>query len=199
MKKIHFVMYVCDNELLLLNITKNKVIEQTFKSLKEDQITNKNMFYNEFNDFLNKNHIKIPLFGWNLCFIKNELITEVQLETFQEVLNDYFKKIEIKNIEDIVKLNKDTSFMNITNNYIDYYYMKKNKSKLLRVNLQIFNNNIGKVINHLLTNFYKPRKIIVFGNHSNIPTMVEYINKNFNVPATFSEFYKSYLLEEYKK
>jgi hypothetical protein len=41
--------------------------------------------------------------------------------------------------------------------------------------------------------------MIVFGNDENIPSIVEELNHNYNIIATFPEFHHKYILEEYKK
>ena len=197
MKKKEYVINSCDNYFLLLN--KDQILCKEFKSLKEDQIININLFIDEFNKFLKENHIRIPLFGWIATFIKNKHLNSVLLEKYQEIFSDYFSKIKIKSIEEILKLENDNSFMNICQNYIDYYYMKKNQVQLVRINPLIFNNNYNKVINHLLTNIYKPEKLIVFGSIENISKTAESINKNLGVSVIFPEKTKEYIVEEYKK
>lgn len=199
MKTIEFAINICDNHLLLYNKKKNKIIEKECKSLKEDQITNANLFIEEFNLLLKQNHIRIPLFGWNACFIKNKNQNPVMTEKYIEIFSDYFRKIKIQNIEDLLNFEKDTGFLNITNNYIDYYFMKKNKVKELRINPEIFNNNYSKSISYLLTSIYKPEKITVFGTLSDISKFAETINKNYGISVTFPEKHTEYILEEYKK
>ena len=128
MKKIHYAIYICDNEIFFLNLVNDKITKEKFKSLKEDQIINSELFIEEWSKFLKQNHIKISLFGDNICFIKNKNINNVVLEKYEEVLKDYFHKIEYKDLENILKIDKDTSYLNLTNNYIDYYFMKNNEN-----------------------------------------------------------------------
>lgn len=199
MHKNHYTIYICDNVLSLLDLKKNKILTQELESLQEDKIINKNLFYKEFNQFLKQNHIRIPLFGWNICFIKNALMDDFMLEKYCEILSDYCRRINYQNIEDILNLDKETSFLNITERYIDYYYMKKNKVNVLRIHFQIFNNNIFKTVYHILNNIYTPKKIVVFGSYSEIPKIVENINRKLNINATFPEFPEKYVLEKYKK
>ena len=198
MKTVEFAINVCDTQLFLYNKKQDEIIGKEFKSLKEDQIIDTHLFIDEFNNLLKKNHIHIPLFGWNACFIKNQNQNPIMTEKYIEIFSDYFRKLDVKNIEDILNFEKDTGFLNITDNYIDYYFMKKNKVKVLRVNPEIFNDNYSKVISYLLTSIYKPEKMTVFGTMLDISKFAENINKNYGISVTFPEKHAEFLLEEYK-
>ena len=199
MKKIHYVIYICDNEIFFLNLLNEKIIKSKFKSIKEEQILNSELFTDEFSKFIKKNHIKISLFGDNICFLKNKNIRGVVLEKYLEIFKDYFHRIECKDLEDVLKIENNTGYLNITTNYLDYYFMKKNEQHLIRINTEIFNNNIKKAIYHIITTIYKPKKLIVLGNVENISSIAENINHDYNIATTFPEVHYNYIFEEYKK
>lgn len=199
MKAREFVINICDNCLLLYDQNKEEIMKKSFKSLKEDQIINCDLFIEEFNKLLKQYHIRIPLFGWNACFIKSKNQNPIITEKFIEILSNYFRKIKIKNIEDIIELEKNTGFLNISDNYIDYYFLKKNKTKVLRIPPEIFNENYNKAIAYLLTSIYKPEKMTVFGTQTDISKYAESINKNYNISVNFPEYHEQFILEEYKK
>lgn len=198
MKKIQYILYICDDEIFFLNIKKDQIVKEKFKSIKEDNIINSDLFSNEFDKFLRKNHIKTTLFGENIIFIKNTNISPISQEKYQSVLKEYFRNIEFKNLETILKVDKDVGFLNISSNYIDYYFMKKNQVATLRVSLQLFNDNLNKTLHHLLTTIYKPKKIMVFGNHENIAKIAQSIEQNYNIKTTFPEIHYNYILKECK-
>ncbi len=199
MAKIHFVIYICNKELLLLDVEKNKIINKTCKSLEEDQIINGSLFIDEFNQILKENHIKLPLFGWKGCFIVNKQINNTIKEKYQEILSDYFSTIEFKNINEIINTENDRGYINITEKYVDYYFTKKNKFHALRIDLEVFNGSISKIIRHLITQIYKAKKLVVFGNYADIPKIADEIIKNYNIETKFPELPSRFLLEEYRK
>lgn len=199
MKKKEYAINVCDTILLLLDKEKNKIYTKDCKSLKEDKIINSNLFVDEFNEFLKQNHIHISLLGWNLTIIINENENPIIIEKYKEILTDYFKNIKIKNIEEILDFENDNGYLNITKNYVDYYYIKKNKIQKLRVNPSLFNDNYQKMINHLLTTIYKPKKMTFFGTHEDVSKLSENINKSFGINITFPEYPTNYILEEYRR
>lgn len=199
MKKIRYVIYICNDEIILLDTTKNIVNNSNLKSIKEDQIIDSQLFIDEFSKFIKQNHIKISLFGDDICFIKNKNINNIVLEKYDEVLKEYFHKIEFKDLEEILKIDNDNSFLNITKNYMDYYFMKKNEKVTLRINLAIFNNNLNKAIGHLMTTIYKPKKIMLFGNQDNISKTAENISHDYNIIAKFPEVHYNYIFDEYRK
>lgn len=199
MKKIHYVIYICDNEIFFLDKLKEKVEQEKFKSLKEEQIINSELFIDEFSNFLKQKHIKISLFGDNICFIKNENINPIVLEKYDEVLKEYFHKIEYKDLSEILKIEKENGFLNITEHYLDYYFMKKNERMFLRVPLSLFNHHLNKAIHHILTTIYKPKKLMVFGNLENNSKIAEDIQRDYNISTTFPEVHYHYIFEEYKK
>lgn len=199
MKKREYIIHVCDSNFLLYDKTSEEIISKDFKSLKEDVIIDCNLFKDELNRLLKQNHIHIPLFGWNLCFIKKTDLNPILTEKYLEIFSDYFRKIKIVNVEDILDFEKDTGFLNLTDNYIDYYFIRKNKTKVLRMNPEIFNNNYSKTISYLLTSIYKPEKMIVFGTMTDISKIAENINKNYGIAVTFPEYHSQFIIEEYKK
>lgn len=199
MSKIHFVINICDNELLLLDTKQKKIVSKKFQSIDKEQIVDKMLFYDELNRLLKEHHIRIPLFGWNGCFISSQKITNIIKEKYQEILSEYFTKIKFKTIEDVVNTKNDIAYIKIVDTYIEYYFSKKGVFYSLYVDLQIFNKNIKKTINHLLTQIYKPKKIIVFGNYKDIPKIAEEILHTYNIDTKFPELPTHFILEEYKK
>lgn len=198
MKKVHYVLYICDDEIFFLNVAKDKIMKEKFKSIQEDQMINIQLFIDEFNTFLKKNNIKTSIFGENICIIKNRNINPVVLAKYNECLKEYFHKIEYINLEDLLKIDKDIGFLHITNNYIDYYFMKNNEKNVIRVNLQLFSNQ-KKAIHHIITTIYKPKKLIVFGGLENISKIAENISHDYNITTTFPEVHYNYIFEEYRK
>ncbi len=199
MKKIHYVLYICDNEVFLLDRRKNNIIKDKFQSIKEEAIINSSLFTDEFNRFLKQNHIKTSLFGENICFIKNKNMNSVVLEKYEEILKEYFQKLEYKDLEEILKIEKDMGYLLVTKDYIEYYYMKNNEKKNIRVNLSIFNYNVNKAIQHLITFIYKSKKMMIFGNTESISKIAHDINHDYNISTTFPEIHYEFIIQEYKK
>ncbi len=198
-KKIHYAIYICDNEIFFLDVLKEKIVKDKFKSLKEEQIQNSKLFVDEFSKFLKQNHIRISLFGDKICFIKNKSINPVILEKYEEVWQEYFHKIEYKDLDNILKIEKENGYLNITEHYLDYYFLKREEHQFLRIPLSLFNNNLRKAMHHIFTTIYKPKKLMVFGNVDNISKIAEEIRNNYNINTTFPEVYYQYVFEEYKK
>lgn len=199
MKKKEFIINICDSNFLLYDTTKEELISKDFKSLKEDQIINSDLFREEINQLLKQNHIHIPLFGWNLVFLKSKNQNSIMTEKYKEIFSDYFRKIKEVNIEEIIDFEKDTGFLNLTDNYIDYYFLKKNKIKAIRIHPDLFNDNYNKAITYIITNIYKPEKMIIFGTLIDISKYAENINKNYGISVTFPEYPSHFIIEEYKK
>ena len=198
MIKVKYVAFVNDNFINLLDIKKDCIYQQKFNYLKQDEIIDESKFYFEFNSFIRKNKIKISLFGHKLILIINN-INHLQLKTFNAIFKDYFSKIEYKNINEFLILNKTTAIINILETYIDYYYIKKNEIQSIRINKNIFNNNEFKIINHLVNMIFNPKKIVIFGTDKIIPKITKKINKELNIECTYPEDYNNYILNEYKK
>lgn len=194
MLKIRYVIYINDNILSLLDIKTNIIKKEEFKSLKKDEIINEQKFYFELDKFIRKNKIKIAILGYKLKLIINNNLTEFQKEKYKEILKNYFKTVEYIEINNIFKLNKNTAILNITHDYIDYFYIKKNEFSIIRVNKNIFNNNDLKIINHLLSSIFKPKKLIFYGNNNSIPKLARSLNKELSLSTSYSENYTDYVL-----
>lgn len=198
MFKIRYVIYINDNILSLLDIKTNIIKKEEFKSLKKDEIINEQKFYFELDKFIRKNKIKIAILGYKLKLIINNNLTELQKEKYKEILKNYFKTVEFIEINNIFNLNKNTAILNVNYDYTDYFYMKKNQFNIIRVNKNIFNNNDLKIINHLLSSIFKPKKLIFFGNNNSIPKLARSLNKESSLLTSYSENYTDYVLNIYQ-
>ena len=185
MNKVRYKIFINDNCLYLLDDKSNKIYEEKF--------------YFSFNQFIRKNKIKIPIFGYKLQLIINDKVNQIQKNKYREIFLDYFRKIEFINIKNIISINRATSIINITDNYFDFYYYKKNDICVLRIDKLIFNNNEFKIIVHFLNSIFTPKKIILFGNSDNIPKLALKINKELGIQCTYQEEYSKYILTEIQK
>lgn len=199
MSKTRYILYINDCYIYLLDNKTNKIIEKKCNHLKQDQITNEQGFYFEFSQFVRSNKIKIPIFGYKISVIINEDINEVQKNKYKEIFEDYFQKVDFIKITDILTIEKENAAMNLTKDYLDYYYLKKNENHVIRVNKEIFNNNDFKTISHVLNTIFTPQKIILFGSSNNIPKLTNKINKETGIQCAYQEEYTTYILNEYRK
>lgn len=197
MKKIHMACYICDNEFFFLN-EYGQVVHSIFKSIQEEEIVNSSLFREELFQFLKKNHIKISLFGKNIVFLKTGNLSALSLEKYESILKDYFKKIEFINLEKLFNIDNENGVLFITNNYIDYYFMKKNNKEYLRVPLKIFSGKQNKTLQHIFSTLYKSKKVLLLSSIENTNHMAEEINNHFNTKVTFPENFYMYIFEEYK-
>ena len=198
MKKIHFTIYVCDNEFFLQK-ENGQAIKETFKSLECEEIIDSSLFKEEFSKFLQKHSIRISLFGKNIVFIKSKNLSPLAQEKYKEIFNDYFRRIEFIDLEDIFQIDNENGVLFLTQKYLDYYYRKKNKKEQIRIDLKIFNDSNTKAIQHIMNNLYKPKNLIVLGPIENIASITDEIHKKYNVETTFPEAYFTYIFEECKK
>lgn len=198
MAKARYIAFINDNYINLLDTKKDLIYQQNFNNLKKDEIINESKFYSELNQFIKKNKIKIPILGHKIKLIVNNSLSYLQKNIYKEIFEDYFQCIEFININESIKLNKNTAIINITENYIDFYYMKKSEIKHLRSEYIIFNNNEYKTITHIINTIFKPQKIIVFGTSELIPNLTRRINKELFIECTYPEDYNNYILNKYK-
>lgn len=197
MKKVHDLIYICDNQIFLKNLKRNKIYQEKLTSLKEDYIIDSNLFNKEFFKFLAKNHIKESLFGRNVIVIINVTNNFMTIEKFKEILSECYRKIEIMSLENILKLDNDSAYLSINKDYIDLIYMKKNDKKNIRINLNLFHDNLNKAIQYIINNIYKPNKMMILGSYENISKVSEMINNKYNILTTFPEKYYCYIFDNY--
>ncbi len=196
MSKIRYKLFINDNQMYLLDTKKNKKYEKVFINLKKDEITDEQKFYFELNQFIRKSKIKIPLFGYKVLFYINDNINDIQKNKFKEFLEDYFQKVIFLKLSNQLPLNKNTVILNVTENYIDIFGIKKSEKYVLRIENVIFNNNPFNTIKHIIQTLIKPKKIILFGTNNKIPKLTDKINKELNINSYYYEDYTNYFLEE---
>lgn len=194
MKKIRYILYFSNNELFLLDKKKNNVVSDFFLSVKNDEIIDEKEFIKEFNNFLKKNKILISLFGDNITIITNYEYTNFYKNNLKNIFSEYFKSINFINIIEILNISSKTAYLNITTNYLDYYYYKGEK-RHLRIPLTIFNNNITKIYNHFINTIFRPKKIYIFGNNSEIPKINDKLSKEQAILVMFIENYSEYVVK----
>ncbi len=190
--KHKLIFWINDNKLILYNIKRQDVKTNIFKSLKNDVIVDNCLFLKEFSKFLRKNKIRLSIFGYKIIFLKNNLLTKNEQNNIKNILLEYFSKIDFIDLFDYLKNKKESAYINITDNYVDYIY----KEKYIRINKLIFRNNISNIIKHLITVIYKPKQITLFGNNE-VSEIANNIHNKFNIKTTFSEDYKIYPIYEY--
>ena len=195
MKKIQYIISIFDNKVYVYDQKKDKVYKSVFKSLKQELIIE--LFIEEWNRFMKTNSMKVTLFGLNILFIKNENIPSLILNTYKEIWKEYFHKIELIDIKDIVNMEKEKAYLFIHKDYIDYYFSKKQEKYCYRIYLNVFQNQVEKAIRHIYMNLYKPKRLMVLGE-DNISKIAEEIHKTYKIDTTFPEKYYYYLFEECK-
>ena len=198
MKKKDMIFYICDNELYILDEKKRCIVTE-LKSVQEEEIVNSNLFQKEISDIIKHNHIKISLFGKNIVFLKSVHLSQLSKDKYEEILKDYFRKIQFVEIEKILKIDNESGVVLITPKYIDYSYMKKGEKKFLRVPLALYNENTLNAVKNIFSLQYKPKKVLVLGTVKDIGTIAEEIEKRFKIKTTFPEDHFFYLIREYKK
>lgn len=194
MTKVRFKAYINDNYIYLLDCKKNTICEGKFNYLKNDEIINERKFYFEFNQFIKKNKIKLSLFGYNIQIICNDNLNLVQKDKYKELFLDYFKKVEFIDITSFLDLERNAIAINITENYLDFYFSKKNEKQIIRIFKLIFNNNDYRLIIHFFNTIFTPKKIIIFGTSELIPKLTEKINKELRIKCSYQEEYSKYIL-----
>lgn len=199
MPKIRYIAYINDTYIYLLDNKKEKIYEKEFKNLKEDQILDEQKFYFELNQFLFSNKIRIPIFGYKLKIIINDNLNNLQKNKFKEIFEDYFQKVDFMNMTEILLMEKNKMIINITETYLDFYFIKKQEKKSLRINKIIFNNNTFNTITHVLNTIYLTPKITLIGYSDEIPKLAIKINKELGVNCTYQENSAIFSLNEYKK
>lgn len=193
MKKIRYLLYFSNNDIYFYDKKKKRLFSDTFSSLENDEIINQKEFSKEFNKFILKNKINLSIFGQNIIFITNYTYTNFYKTNLLEILLEYFKSVTFINVTDFLNITNKTAYLNITDNYIDYYYFKGN-IKHQRIILSLFNNNIIKTVNHLLT-IYKPKKIYIYGNNPEIPQISNQLSKELIISVMFIENYNTYVIK----
>lgn len=198
MAKERYVLYINDDILFLLDAKKQKITNKKFNYLKNNEIQSESKFYYEFNEFIRQNKVKVSFFGHNIVMIIEKKLNNIQKEKYQEILNDYFKKIKFIYLEELLSLEKNTSLVNINENYMQIYYLKKGKIETLCLEKKVFNNE-WKAINYFLNSIFHAKKIIIFGNNMIIPKLSFKINKELNISCTYQEEYMTYILSLYQE
>ncbi len=194
--KERFVIYISDNVLFLKDRKKAKIYQKQCQYLQNDEIIEKQRFYFEVVDFFHQNKIKIPLFGTKAQMIIRNDLREVEKMLYKEIFEDYFNNITFINITDCLPLKKSNALCNVSEHYLDYYYLKKNEPSFLRIDLQLFNNQETKAILYLFNNIFCPQKLILFGNNTQIFSIADYLNKETKIKIMYDENYNKYVLKE---
>jgi hypothetical protein len=189
--KIRYIIYINNNKIYLFDKKTNKLYKENFESLQNDEITNYTKFNFEFNKFIKTNHIKISIFGYRISFIKNIRLSNLQINIYKNILNNYFKNINFIDIENLLKTTKNTVIANITSNYIDYYYQKE----MLRIDNKIFNMDEINIFNYLINEIYKPKKIILIGNKENISKICNKLNQKYKIKCFYAENFETYIID----
>lgn len=194
MKKLRYSIYFSNNEIYLFDYKKNQIFSALFSSLHNDEIINKQEFNKEFTRFLNKNKLPLSLFGSHIQIITNYHYNDFYQEIITQIFLEYFKTIIFTPVTEFLNISSKNAYLNITTDYLDYHYYKE-ELRYVRIPLNLFNYNIKKTYNFLLTNFYRPKKIYIFGNNPEIPKISDKLSKEQDILVIFVENYQTYVIK----
>jgi hypothetical protein len=194
MKNIRYIIYVNNDMLYLKDRKTTKIFKEKFISIKNNEIIDYQKFLFEISKFIKQNHIKISIFGYKLIFIKNNNLSKLQVKTYKNVLDNYFKKISFIDVNSILNINKKIVIANITEHYIDFYYSKE----LIRINKILYLRE-EEIFKYFIDNIYNPQKFIIIGNDKNIKTICDTLSKNLKTNTYYTENYETYIIDLIEK
>jgi len=130
------------------------------ETLKAGKVINSKKFINSFLKLKKEYKLKEPLLNEKIIFLINSTYSyddRIKIKELLEELN--YRKIEIINEVNLLKINKKNMFINFNETYFNIYYLENDKVKLLSYEKNNVNNslvfNIIKILNK--------ENIIVFG------------------------------------
>lgn len=177
---IYMGIYFREDKIFFVD--KSLVINKIFKSLLFGRIIDKNLFINEFNEFLKINNIKIGLIGSKLKIVKNAYFNLSDIYFLEQIFLDMgFLKIEFLDINTFY-LNKEDVYIELNQDYLVY----KN-------NIYILNdiNNLKVFLSLILP---CDVNIVLYGNNPLIPKIVL---KDKNI--YYVDNYENFIVDALKK
>lgn len=198
--KINNIVYLTDDYIYLKHKKNNNIIKYKLNKniVEAGKIANQQKFIKSYEQLLNINHLNNSLFGETIKILISPNYNQADITMLKNLFMCFnYRKIIVENIFKILKLDKNSFYINGYEEYIELFYLDEfNKNNYLLINANLFftTDDLFKYLKYRVKN----KELYLLGNSDLLNEIFTFFEEKYNNKTFMFSNNELYLINKAK-
>ena len=198
--KINNIVYLTDDYVYLKHKKNNNIIKYKLNKniVEAGKIANQQKFIKSYEQLLNINHLNNSLFGETIKILISPNYNQADIRILKNLFMCFnYRKVIVENIFKILKLDKNSFYINGYEEYIELFYLDEfNKNNYLLINTNLFftTDDFLKYLKYRVKN----KELYLLGNSDLLSEIFTFFEEKYNNKTFMFSNNELYLINKAK-
>lgn len=198
--KINNIVYLTDDYIYLKHKKNNNIIKYKLNKniVEAGKIANQPKFIKSYEQLLNINHLNNSLFGETIKILISPNYNQADIRILKNLFMCFnYRKVIVENIFKILKLDKNSFYINGYEEYIELFYLDEfNKNNYLLINTNLFftTDDFLKYLKYRVKN----KELYLLGNSDLLSEIFTFFEEKYNNKTFMFSNNELYLINKAK-
>ena len=198
--KINNIVYLTDDYVYLKHKKNNNIIKYKLNKniVEAGKIANQPKFIKSYEQLLNINHLNNSLFGETIKILISPNYNQADIRILKNLFMCFnYRKVLVENIFKILKLDKNSFYINGYEEYIELFYLDEfNKNNYLLINTNLFftTDDFLKYLKYRVKN----KELYLLGNSDLLSEIFTFFEEKYNNKTFMFSNNELYLINKAK-
>lgn len=198
--KINNIVYLTDDYIYLKHKKNNNIIKYKLNKniVEAGKIANQPKFIKSYEQLLNINHLNNSLFGETIKILISPNYNQADIRILKNLFMCFnYRKVIVENIFKILKLDKNSFYINGYEEYIELFYLDEfNKNNYLLINTNLFftTDDFFKYLKYRVKN----KELYLLGNSDLLSEIFTFFEEKYNNKTFMFSNNELYLINKAK-
>lgn len=198
--KINNIVYLTDDYVYLKHKKNNNIIKYKLNKniVEAGKIANQPKFIKSYEQLLNINHLNNSLFGETIKILISPNYNQADIRILKNLFMCFnYRKVIVENIFKILKLDKNSFYINGYEEYIELFYLDEfNKNNYLLINANLFftTDDFLKYLKYRVKN----KELYLLGNSDLLSEIFTFFEEKYNNKTFMFSNNELYLINKAK-
>lgn len=198
--KINNIVYLTDDYIYLKHKKNNNIIKYKLNKniVEAGKIANQPKFIKIYEQLLNINHLNNSLFGETIKILISPNYNQADIRILKNLFMCFnYRKVIVENIFKILKLDKNSFYINGYEEYIELFYLDEfNKNNYLLINTNLFftTDDFLKYLKYRVKN----KELYLLGNSDLLSEIFTFFEEKYNNKTFMFSNNELYLINKAK-
>lgn len=198
--KINNIVYLTDDYIYLKHKKNNNIIKYKLNKniVEAGKIANQPKFIKSYEQLLNINHLNNSLFGETIKILISPNYNQADIRVLKNLFMCFnYRKVIVENIFKILKLDKNSFYINGYEEYIELFYLDEfNKNNYLLINTNLFftTDDFFKYLKYRVKN----KELYLLGNSDLLSEIFTFFEEKYNNKTFMFSNNELYLINKAK-
>lgn len=198
--KINNIVYLTDDYVYLKHKKNNNIIKYKLNKniVEAGKIANQPKFIKSYEQLLNINHLNNSLFGETIKILISPNYNQADIRVLKNLFMCFnYRKVIVENIFKILKLDKNSFYINGYEEYIELFYLDEfNKNNYLLINTNLFftTDDFFKYLKYRVKN----KELYLLGNSDLLSEIFTFFEEKYNNKTFMFSNNELYLINKAK-